>query len=200
MVRKVKKAKKNQQQARYEMLREHHLAPFEARELSKLAISGNHALKQLVRDRDKRWLRFSKLAITKVDSHRWSAADVIPKWAENLLRMYRTRHWRVQFGPTDYRHRMKKNTPNPWAMFRSYEKVAPKKNYVSPWEVRMVKHGKRLLDTGLVRLQKAKRSGKPVSREHIKEWIAKLDSSIRGASGSRRTQLVVQRDNLRRAL
>ena len=196
------KSKVTRKQQRYDLLRSEHFLPLEARMLSVLA-KNTPALKRLRADRVARWNRFMRIAIRKQVQNRWQSGDIPVKWEKNLSRLYRVKRWRVQYGSTGQQQDMKKGSPNPWAMYRSYERLTggpEAKGYVSPWELRMVKKGKSLLDKSLIYLQRAKRAGQPVNRGQVRDWIEKLDASIRGSRGSRRAQLVRQRENLRRSL
>ena len=191
-----------QQTARYELLLEQHFTTREARMLSVLA-KNTPALRLLRNDRIARWDRFTKIANRKQARNQWQAQDIQGKWLKNLYRLYHKRRWCVQYGGSGRQPDMKKGDPNPWAMYRSYERRVggPRsKGYTSPWELRLVRSGKTMLDKGLILIEKGKRTGQPVPHRQVREWIENLNTRIRGASGSRKAQLLTQRDNLRRSL
>ena len=200
--RKYRKQEPTRQQKRYDLLIEDHFTPLEARALSVLA-KNTPALRLLRSDRVARWDRFMKIAVRKQSRNQWQPQAISEKWTKNLARLYRARRWRVQYGGEGTQQDMKKGSPNPWAMYRDYERRVggPKtKGYTSPWELRLVKKGKTVLDKRLILIKRAERKGEQVPRSQVRDWIEKLDIAIRGARGSRRAQLVAQRNNLRRAL
>ena len=190
------------QQKRYDLLIDDHFTPMEARRLSVLA-KNTPALRLLRNDRVARWNRFMKIAVRKQVRNQWQSQDIPSKWIKNLSRLYHKRRWRVQYGGSGAQQDMKKGSPNPWAMYRDYERRVggpQTKGYVSPWELRLVKSGKTMLDKGLILIKKGKRTGQPVPHGQIRDWIESLDARIKGSRGSRRVQLMAQRDNLRRSL
>lgn len=192
-------------QNRYQWLTVHHFTPLEARMLSVLP-KATPALKLLVAERDARRERFEKLAAHKIATGRWRRQDVPNKWVANLTRMYSKRGWRVKEGPRGDQPAMPRHSPNPWAMYRSYEKQVggPKsKDYVSPWELKQIKHGTTKLQKGLVFVQKLEKESKRaggVSKNMIRSWISDKDEAIRNARGRNRAQLIIERNRLERLL
>lgn len=188
----AKSSKRTKRQQRYDWLRSHHLTPAEARELCVLP-KATPALREIISERDARWEKFKRLATTKVSRGKWRERDLPAKWTANLLRLYRKNHWRVQQGPTGKQKKMAKGAPNPWSMYRSYEKVAPGKNYVSPWEVKQVRGGKTPFDRGQIFVQKAEKGARSGA---IKQWISQLTESIK-LYPAQREQFEKQRERLR---
>lgn len=98
---------------------------------------------------------------------------------------------------------MPKGTFNPWAMYRDYERVTPSKGYVSPWEVRQIRHGRTLLDKGLIFIQRRVKGGGTVSgvpQHMVEEWIRQKEVAIGRARGAHRRELIEQRERLRESL
>jgi len=192
---------KVRRQARYGILLSERFTPLEARELSKLP-ANTPALKLLRADRRARWERFEKIAARKLDRGQWRERDLHAKWLGNLARLYYKRRWRVQSGPEGRQPKMPKGAPNPWAMYRDYERLAPGKDYVSPWEVKQVKGGKTLLQKGLLFVQRTEKKAREggISKPMIQSWIDQKAQAIKDARGKRRTQLVIERRRLERLL
>jgi hypothetical protein len=183
---------------RYNALRTNYFTPLEARELSVLP-KNTPALKLMRQERIARRTRFEKLAATKLAKGKWTRSQVEKKWLANLSRMYYLKRWRVQYGPKGKQHKLPKGTPNPWAMYRAYEKRTGgtgAKGYVSPWQLKQLRKGKSLLDRGQIFVQKVKR-GQAIGKSQIARWVDQLGESIKSARGQRRERLVQQRDNLR---
>jgi len=163
------------------------------------------ALQLLVGERDERRARFEKIAARKIATGSWKRTQVQAKWVANLARAYRRLGYRVQKGPTGKQQPMKKGSPNPWAAYRDAEQRVGgpgTKGYVSPWEVKQVKHGKTRLEKGLVFVQRQERTrGRGgASAAQVREWIAQKEEAIRSSTGRRRTQLVIERNRLERML
>jgi len=169
----------------------------EARELSTLK-KETPALKVAIREREIRRARFDKVAATKISRGVWHREDLPTKWRNNLSRLYSSRGWRVQEGARGAQQPMPRGFPNPWAMYRSMEKIAPPKKDVSPWQLRRI-FGKTHLERGLIFIQKAERQG-GASVSQVRLWIAEKNNAIRNARGQRRAQLTVERDRLVRLL
>lgn len=189
-------------QQRADILRLAHFTPLEVRELSKLP-RNTPALKQMVQDRVERRARFEKLAATKIASGRWKRGDVQKKWLLNLSRMYTKRGWRVKEGATGKQQPMPKGSPNPWAVYRNYDKQAPDKAYLSPWEIRQVAHGKTRLEKGLVFVQtieKQAQAGKGLNKSVIRNWVEQKNEAIKKAKGGKKAQLMIERNRLERLL
>ena len=192
-------------QNRYMSLISAWFTPREARMLSVLP-KKTPALKRMVEDRLSRRNRFEKIAAYKISYDQWRRQDVPDKWIKNLSRLYTKRGWRVKTGGVGKQPKMAKHSPNPWAAYRSYERLVGgtgTKNYVSPWELRNIKTGKTPLDKGLVFIQKQSLKGGTVSgvpKPMIEEWIRKKDVAIKKARGEHRKSLIEQRDRLRKSL
>lgn len=182
---------------RYDFLISQHFTPLEARELSTLK-KMTPALKQAIAERGARRARFERVAAGKIARGVWSRGDLRNKWAANLSRLYSGRGWRVQEGARGAQQPMPRGSPNPWAMYRAMERIAPPKKDVSPWELRRI-FGKTHLERGLIFIQKAERKG-GVSASQVSQWIAEKDAAIKGARGQRRAQLIVERNRLGRLL
>jgi len=182
---------------RYEYLTTRGFTPLEARELSVLE-KQTPALKLLIAEREQRRTRFEKIASRKIALRVWRRRDIPAKWTNNLSRMYTKRGWRVREGPVGNQPDMPRGSPNPWAMYRSAEKVAPPKRGVSPWQLRKV-FGKTRLERGLIFIQQAEKRG-GVSLDQVRQWISEKDTAIKRARGGRRKQLIVERDRLGRLL
>ena len=180
-------------QRRYEYLVSRHFTPLEARELSALPYK-TPAMQQMVSERLRRRARFEKTAARKVSRREWSRTSISQKWAENLSRVYSYRGWRVQEGPRGDQHPMPVGSPNPWAMYRAVERVAPPKRHISPWQLRRPT-GRTRLERGLVFVQRAERAG-GVGADQLRQWILEKGAAIRVARGSRRKQLIIERNRL----
>jgi len=192
---------KARRQARYEFLLARRFTPLEARELSRLP-GDAPALRLVVRERESRWNRWQGMARWRVGKGQWREEDVPERWLGYLARLYTKRGWRVQHGAKGKQQKMPKYSPNPWAMYRGYERQAPRKDYVSPWEVRIISRGTPSLVRGLVQAQRAEKglAAGAVSRDMIRSWIAQKDKAISGARGTRRTQLIIERNRLERLI
>jgi len=189
---------RQQRRNRYALLRSEHFTPLEARELSKLP-RNTPALKQMRDDRVARRERFDRIAARKLEQGRWRKSDVAGKWLKNLSRLYSKRGWRVKRGATGDQQKMPKRGANPWAAYRDYIKDTPDKGYTSPWQLRKVRM-LRTLDQVKVLDQQRERRGvvSPLSRDTLVNWIDQLGQSIKQATGSRRAQLVEQKERLER--
>ncbi len=185
-------------QTRFTFLRDNQFLPLEARELSRLP-KATPALKLMVMDRLERRVRFEKIAARKIETGQWKRADIPKKWIKNISRMYGRMGLRVKEGPRGKQQRLAKRSPNPWALYRKFVKIAPDKKHVSPWELRMVHKGKTPLARGLVHIQKAEKAGS-VSKGQVQRWIAEKKVSISGSRGKRRAQLTVELGRLERLL
>lgn len=188
----------DRQKVRYNSLRTAHFTPLEARELSILP-KETPALKLVVETRLQRRGRFEKAAARRISTGVWQREDVPGKWLANLARMYTRSRWRVQEGPRGKQAAMPKGGPNPWAMYRSAEKIAPTKGYVSPWQIRQIRKGKTKLEKGLIFIQKAERAG-GASFGQLRLWITQKDRAISKAKGQRKEQLLIERGRLERLL
>ena len=182
---------------RYDYLVSKHFTPLEAREFSTLK-KETPALKVAIREREVRRARFERVAATKVARGVWRREDLPTKWRNNLSRLYSSRGWRVQEGARGAQQPMPRGFPNPWAMYRSMEKIAPPKKDVSPWQLRRI-FGKTHLERGLIFIQKAERRG-GVKVGQLARWIKEKETAIKLARGSRRSQLIVERNRLARLL
>lgn len=182
---------------RYDYLVSKHFTPLEARELSTLK-KETPALKVAIREREVRRARFERIAATKVARGVWRREDLPTKWRNNLSRLYSGRGWRVQEGARGAQQPMPRGFPNPWAMYRSMERIAPPKKDVSPWQLRRI-FGKTHLERGLIFIQKAERRG-GASASQVRLWIAEKNNAIRNARGQRRAQLTVERNRLTKLL
>ena len=188
----------NRSQAnRYRYLRAHHFTEYESRELSVLCM-GDPVLRVMVANRDRRWEWFMQMARRKVGSGRWRQGDLPDKWYANLSRLYTGRGWRVKHGPVGDQPRRARGLVNVWAAYRSYERIAPPKKDVSPWQLRRI-FGKTHLERGLIFIQKAERQG-GASASQVRLWIAEKNNAIRNARGQRRTQLIVEKSRLEKLL
>lgn len=188
---------RSRKRTRYDFLASHHFTPLEAREFSTLR-KETPALKKAVEEREIRRARFEKVAASKVSRGLWRREDVAKKWRSNLSRLYTKHGWRVQEGARGAQQAMPKGSPNPWAMYRSMERLAPPKKDISPWQLRRV-FGKTRLERGLIFIQKAERGG-GVGLPQVRQWIAEKDNAIKRATGQRKDQLVVERNRLERLL
>lgn len=182
---------------RYEYLTTRGFTSLEARELSVLE-KRTPALKLAIAEREQRRARFERIASRKLGLGVWRRRDIPAKWMNNLSRMYTQRGWRVQEGARGDQQSMPRGSPNPWAMYRSFEKIAPKSRDVSPWQLRKV-FGKTRLERGLIFIQRAERRG-GASLSQVGQWIREKDVAIKKARGQRRRQLRVERDRLERLL
>ncbi len=192
---------KTRRQARYNILLGEHFTPLESRELSKLP-KNTPALKMLRADRIARWERFGKIAAHKISYGRWQADDVPGKWLNNLSRLYSKRRWRVQYGPEGDQQPMPKRSPNPWSMYRDYERVAPDKGYVSPWQLRQIKGGKTLLQKGLIFVQQTEKKlhEGTISKPVLRSWLDQKGQAIKRARGKNRAVLQIEYNRLERLL
>jgi len=192
---------------RYTVLRLEHFTPHEARALSILR-SNTPALKLVRQERLERWAHFEHYAAGKVSRGKWRRQDVPHKWLDNLSRMYTKKRWRVREGPVGDQTDMPKGSPNPWAMYRDAERRMggpDSKNYISPWEIRQLTHGKTDLQRGLVFVQQVERKAKEkertgLDRTLVAQWIAEKEDAIRDARGKRRDQLIIEKNRLERLL
>jgi len=189
--------RQSSKERRYHFLLSRHFTPLEAREFSVLR-KETPALKEVIKDRGLRRARFEKIAARKIARGVWSRDIVQHKWMVNLSRMYSYHHWRVQQGPIGDQPPMPPGSPNPWALYRALERIAPPKKDVSPWQLRRV-FGKTHLETGLVFIQKAERRG-GISQSQVRLWISEKDNAIAKARGQHRYQLVAERDRLEKLL
>ena len=190
-------ARRTKKQSRYEFLISRHFTPLEARELSTLK-KETPALKEAIKRRAIRRTQFEKQAARKIASGAWSR-DIVPKkWAENLSRLYTTRNWRVVEGARGDQQPMPVGSPNPWAMYRAYEKIAPPSKDVSPWQLRKV-FGKTRLERGLIYIQRAERRG-GMSQTQLRLWITEKSNAIKRARGGHRAQLIVEKSRLEKLL
>ena len=178
-------------------LRAHHFTEYESRELSLLRM-GDPVLRVMVGDRDRRWERFVQMARRKVGSGRWRQGDLPGKWYANLSRLYTGRGWRVKYGPVGDQPRRARGLVNVWAAYRGYEKIAPPKKDVSPWQLRRI-FGKSHLERGLIFIQKAERQG-GVSKSTVRGWLEEKGRAIKQTRGQRRSQLQVEYNRLKRLL
>lgn len=185
-------------QARYQFLIARYFTPLEARELSTLSRK-TPALRMAISERIDRRQRFERDASRRIARGQWKHEDVPQKWVNNLTVMYNKRNWRVQEGPRGRQSAMPKGTPNPWAMYRAYVRIAPVKGYVSPWQLRQIRKGSTVLEQGLVFVQRAERQG-GASLIQVAEWIREKNKAINRAKGQRKKQLVIERDRLARLL
>ena len=193
----AKRGTGRQQQRRYEYLCSAYFTPLEARELSTLSKT-TPALQLVIAGRAARRARFERVAASKVARGVWLHRDVPRKWLDNLARMYNARRWRVQEGPRGAQQPMPKGSPNPWAMYRAAERVAPAKKDESPWQLRRI-FGKTKLERGLVFVQRVERRGgtNPVQ---VQQWVREKDEAILRAQGQRKEQLIIERNRLERLL
>jgi len=182
---------------RYGYLVSHYFTPLEARELSTLE-KETPALKLVIVERELRWARFENVASRKLELGVWRREDIPAKWRSNLSRLYTSRGWRVQEGARGAQQAMPRGSPNPWAMYRSSERIAPKSRDVSPWQLRRV-FGKTRLERGLIFIQQAERRG-GASVGQVRQWISEKEQAIKRARGGRRKQLIVERDRLEKLL
>ena len=184
---------------RYNFLRAHSFLPLEARELSKLPKS-SPAWRLMVQDRDARRARFERMAANKIARGRWRRGDVDRKWLKNIARLYSRRGWRVKFGAKGAQQEMPRFSPNPFSMYRSYQRQAPGQNYISPWESRQLLKGKTLLDKGLIFVQKEEKAGRPVNKDMVRNWMKEKTQAIKRARGKRRVQLRLEYNRLEKLL
>lgn len=187
---------------RYTVLKLSHFTPLEARLLSKLP-KNTPALKLLIEERQARWAGFEKIAACKIASGKWRRGQIGAKWLRNLSRTYSKHRWRVQEDPKGRQQPMAKGSPNPWAMYRDYERRVGgpgTKRHISPWELRKIGSSKPLLNKGLLYIQKAHREGRTPAASQIKYWRDQLNQNVKAATGARREQLIKQRNNLKRSL
>ncbi|MGR3295985.1 MAG: hypothetical protein ACUZ8A_07150 [Candidatus Bathyanammoxibius sp.] len=185
-------------QNRFTFLRDNQFLPLEARELSKLPKS-TPALKLMVLDRLERRVRFEKIAARKLEQGKWKRSEIPKKWLKNISRMYSRMGLRVKEGPRGKQQRLAKRSPNPWALYRKFVKIAPGKKFKSPWEIKQILGGKAPLQKGLVHIQQAEKAG-TVSPALIRQWIEKKDAAIARARGKNRAQLVIERGRLEKLL
>jgi len=190
----VARAKKRR---RYDYLVSRHFTPLEAREFSTLR-KETPALKVAIWEREIRRARFDKVAATKISRGVWRREDLPAKWRNNLSRLYSARGWRVQEGARGAQQPMPRGFPNPWAYYRACERIAPPKKDVSPWQLRRI-FGKTHLERGLIFIQKAERQG-GTKVGQLAQWVKEKEAAIKRARGSRRSQLVIERNRLARLL
>lgn len=191
-------------QRRYNELREHHFTPGESRALSQLP-RNNPARTDMIQDRDQRWERFIRIAHNKVSRGQWRERDIPSKWLKNLSRLYSKKRYRVQYGSTGDQPPMPKGSPNPWAMYRDYERRhggPDGKPYISPWQLKQIRAGKTELQKGLIFIQKTeKRFGEgAISKARVQSWIADKEQAIKKARGKRRATLIIERNRLEKLL
>ncbi len=187
----------SRRQDRYGFLRAHFFLPLEARELSKLPKS-TPAFRLMVQDRDARRARFERMAANKIAKGRWRRGDVDRKWLKNIARLYSRRGWRVKFGARGAQQKMPRFSPNPFSMYRAYERRAPGKDHVSPWEVKQLKQGKTLLQKGLIFVQQTEKKVREggISKPMLRQWIDQKKEAVKGARGKRRVQLQIEQRRL----
>lgn len=198
------KRRSSRRALREQELREHHFTPLEARMLRELPRK-NQARATMIATRDARWERFTKIAQRKVDRGQWRRQDVMDKWAANLSRFYSRNHLRVKFGPTGGQTKLPRGSPNPWALYRHYERQygGPRgKPYVSPWQLRQLRTGKTPLQKGLIFVQGAERrlQDGTVSKAMVRSWVEQKGEAIKKARGKHRAQLVIEKRRLERLL
>jgi hypothetical protein len=191
-------------QRKYSELREHHFTPGESRALSLLP-RNNPARDDMIQDRDQRWERFIRIAHNKVERGKWRERDIPSKWLKNLSRLYSKKRYRVQYGPTGDQPKLPKGSPNPWAMYRDYEKRQggpDGKPYRSPWEIKQIRAGKTELQKGIIFIQKTERKAETgaISKSQIQSWIAGKEQAIKKARGKHRAQLMIERNRLEKLL
>jgi hypothetical protein len=185
-------------QRRYQYLLSRWFTPLEARELSAIP-QQTPAIRLLISARAERRAAFEKRASGYLASGQWKPEDVPKKWMSNIRKLYTTAKWRVQEGPRGRQQPMPKGSPNPWAMYRAAEKVAPGKRYISPWQLRQIRSGSTRLEQGLIFVQRAERQG-GASLLQISEWIREKNVAIAGSKGQRKAQLIIERDRLAKLL
>ena len=192
---------KSRRQSRYNALLSENFTPLESRELSKLP-RNTPALKLLRSDREARWERFERITARKLNRGQWREQDVPNKWLKNLSRLYSKRRWRVQFGPEGAQQPMPKGSPNPWSMYRDYERIAPDKGYVSPWQVKQLKQGKTPFSKGLIFVQQIEKKAQQgtISKPMLRSWLEDKAQAIKKARGKHRTQLRIEYNRLERLL
>lgn len=203
-------------QSRYDALRVGGFTPWESRELSILP-SSNPVLQALVTDRRLRRIRFERIASRKLASGAWKRSQLGAKWVKNLAQHYTRRRWRVQHGPVGVQEPMSKKAPNPWAMYRDFERRLggpDAKAYLSPWQKKRYKKGASRLERGTIfiqqverRLEKESRTGvsgtpdaQPASADRMRQWVVEMDDAIQHSSGARQRQLIAQRNRLGRLI
>lgn len=161
----------------YDLLRQEHFSPLEAREFSKLS-KYDSALAQMRGERVKQWAYFKR----RVREKGWRTNYRIQvEWLRTLTRSYRRRGWSVFFGPH-------KGKPSPWEWWRArYDMLPPELQRGTP--TRKAKAGKRVqekIDKGQV---------------NTRRWIAQLTVKIREATDRKqRDAWVRQRASLKRGL
>jgi len=186
------------QEERYQYLLSRWFTPLEARELSMLP-RATPALRMLINERLDRRDRFERDASRRIARGQWRSADIPQKWINNLTAMYRKQGWCVLEGPRGQQQAMPKGSPNPWAMYRAIEKIAPAKGYVSPWQLRQIRKGSTRLEQGLVFVQQAEKRG-GASLDQVAQWIREKNRAIKKARGDRKGQLTIERDRLVRLM
>jgi len=185
-----------QKESRRRELLSAHFTPLEARMLKELP-RNNPARRQMIADRIDRWDRFVKIANRKLQSSAWRRSQVPQKWLNNLSRTYSKLHLRVRFGPTGNQMPLPKRSPNPWALYRWYERQyggPGGKPYVSPWQLKQTKSGRTELQKGLIFVQKAEKGykGGELSKATIRSWIGQKNEAIRLARGKHRARLQIE--------
>ncbi len=199
----------NKRRERHTTLRLERFTPREAKMLS--AIPANTpALKLCREERLARWNRFEHIAATKIANGKWRRGEIKEKWLNNLSRLYTKMGWRVK---GEYQHGqqiMPRGSPNPFAMYRFYEKMtgghdAQGQEYIAQWQARQIKHGKNRLEKGLIFVQREEKKAKATPSKkandtQIRSWIAEKDLAINSASGKRKQSLIIERNRLERML
>lgn len=188
------------QQRTYQYLTAHYLTGREAGEFSVLTRGINDpTLKLIIRDRAIRRNRFELIAAHKFADGIWTREMIERKWVQNLARMYRSRHWIVQYGAVGQQQEMKKGDPNPWALFRHFEKITPTSRGVSPWQSRKYP-GKSHLERGLILVQSLEKGARKATQTQLRFWIGQKQNAISKARGQRKAQLRIELGRLERLL
>lgn len=130
--------KSSLRQKRYANLRADGFMAYEARPLSKLPWN-TPALKAMRSARVSYLHRFQNRA----KREGWKLGRAKMEYQKAVRRIYKRHDWNVQYGPQGKQKGPIAGRPNPWSMYRSYDKAAPPpKEQESPWRKKKYKHRK----------------------------------------------------------
>ena len=180
------------------LLSTHHFSPLEVSQFKTLGRM-TPTLKTLIHQRDVMRSRFEKLASSKIDGGRWSRQQVPWKWWESVARMYKRRGWMVKHGGAGNQAPLPMGKPNPWCLYRHFEKVSPTDRHVSPWQLRKYP-GKSKLERGLVLVQQLEKGARTATQTQLRHWIGQKRIAIAKTGEPRKSQLKIELGRLENLL
>lgn len=182
------------EQKRFTFLLSAHFVAWEALRLSRLS-PDDPAVRAMVSARKAVRAKFERLAAARIASGAWGRSAVPGKWLACLSRLYTSNRWRVQEGPRGAQQPIPRGSPNPFAMYRHFIKLAPPKKDDSPWEGRAREYKTRAkLIHGLVAVQRMARQFKEgkISAATLRQWVGQKKAAITRARGPKRAELRIQ--------